>query len=42
MAKTRRAIAVIMICALALAGCAAQPDSSVNTPDINPKAESGQ
>jgi hypothetical protein len=40
MKNTRKAIAAIMICALALAGCsAAREDSSVNTPDINPKAE---
>ena len=40
MIKRRKAIAFIMICALVLAGCAApQPNTSANTPDINPKAE---
>ena len=36
----RKIIALIMICALALAGCSAQqPQASANMPDINPKAE---
>lgn len=40
MTNIRKVIIGIMICALALGGCASQqPQVSANTPDINPKAE---
>jgi len=40
MKKLKVYIAILLICALALSGCSARaPGASVNTPDINPRAE---
>ncbi len=40
MRKFRIIVSIMMICVLALAGCQkSEPSVSVNTPDINPKAE---
>jgi|AGTN01.1.fsa_nt_gi Sporulation and spore germination. len=40
MKRITKAIAALLVCALALAGCGtARPDGSANMPDINPNAE---